>query len=43
MNLVAAGFHFEKFAMAAFLYDPFRHRLRDVMPDFLEVSRLRVV
>jgi hypothetical protein len=43
MNLVATGRHFEKFTAAAFLHHPFRYALRDIRPNFLEVSRLRII
>ena len=43
MNRVAAGWHIEQFTVAVFLHYPFCHGLRDIKPDFLEVSRLRVI
>jgi hypothetical protein len=43
MNLVAAGWHFEQFTVAKLRYNPFRHGLRNIKPDFLEVSRLWII
>ena len=43
MNLIATGWHFEQFTVAVFLYHPFSHNLRDIKPDFLEVSRLGII
>jgi hypothetical protein len=43
MNLVAAGWHIEQFTMAKLRHYPFCHGLRDIKPDFLEMSRLGMI